>query len=148
MLLGKLRFCGNGSNGATAWYDGPVLPADYAADMSVGAAGCDANDSVTEATADRPFDPYSAIKIVGMACTTQAGGTADTNTYQLRSAAGNVTGVTCSVTNDGAAPKTCQVILAAPVAITAGATLAVQNTQSGTDDMSAKDMGCEAFYTY
>jgi hypothetical protein len=148
MLLGKIRFCGNGSNGTTPWFDGPVLPADYAADMSIGGAGCDANDSATEATADRPLDPYSAIKVVGMACTTQAGGAADVGTYQLRSATANVTGVTCTVTNDGAAPKTCSVILSAPVAITAGATLAVQNTQSGTDDMSAKDMGCEVFYTY
>lgn len=148
-----LRFCGNGSNAATAWYDGPVLIDDInnagtAVSTSIGSAFCDANDSATEATADRPFDAYTTIKVVGMACVTQAGGAADTNTFQLRSATADVAGVTCAVTNDGSLPKTCSVVLTAPVTITAGATLAVKNTQSGTDDMSAKDMGCRVYYSY
>lgn len=147
-LHDRLRFCGNGSNGATAWYDGPVLESDGATDFSLGSAGCDGNDSGTEATADRPMDAYSAIKVVGMACVTQAGGAADTNTFQLRTATADVAGMTCAVTNDGAAAKQCSVILAAPVAIVVNATLAVKNTQSGTDDMSAKDMGCTVYYTY
>lgn len=144
----KLRFCGNGSNGTTPWFDGPVLESDTATDFSLGSAGCDGNDSATEGTADRPIDAYSIIKIVGMACVTQAGGTSNTNTFQLRTATADVAGVTCAVTNDNTLAKQCSVILAAPVAIALGATLAVKNVQSGSDDMSAKDMGCTAYYSY
>ena len=143
----KIRFCGNGSNGAAAWYIGPVLESDTATDFSVGSAACDGNDSATEGTADRPMDAVTTIKVVGMMCATQAGGADDVNTFQLRSAVGDVAGVTCTVTNDGAAAKTCSVVLTAPVAVAVGATLAVKNTQVD-DDMSAKDVGCVAYYTY
>lgn len=147
-LHDRLRFCGNGSNGATAWYDGPVLESDGATDFSIGSAGCDANDSGTEATADRPIDAYHVIKVVGMECVTQAGGAADTNTFQLRNATANVSGMVCTVTNDGSLAKQCSVILAAPVTVPVNTTLAIKNTQSGTDDMSAKDMGCTVYYTF
>lgn len=148
ILLDRLRFCGNGANGTTPWYAGPVTEAEGETDFSIGSAACDGNDSGTEGTADAPIDAYSVIKVVGMACVTEAGGAADTSTYQLRSATADVTGVTCSVTNDGALAKQCSVILAAPVTIALGATLAVKNVQSGTDNMSAKDMGCTVYYTY
>jgi hypothetical protein len=147
-VYNALRFCGNGSNGTTAWYNGPVTEAEGETDFSIGSAACDGNDSATEGTVDLPIDAYHVIKVVGMECVTEAGGAADVNTFQLRTATADVAGMTCNVTNDGALAKQCNVILSAPVTIALGATLAVKNTQSGTDDMSAKDMGCTVFYTY
>lgn len=144
----KLRFCGNGSNGATPWYDGPVTEAEGETDFAIGTAACDGNDSGTEGTADRPMDAYTTFKVVGMACVTQAGGTSDTNTFALHDDTAAVAGMTCAVTNDGANPKTCSVILAAPVTVAAASELGIANVQSGTDDMSAKDMGCTVYYTY
>jgi hypothetical protein len=148
-LYDSIRFCGNGSNATTAWYLGPVTVGDaYGANFTTGGAACDANDSGTEATADEPPFPYVAYKIVGMMCSTEAGGADDVNTFQLRDDTADVTGVVCTVTNDGANPKTCSVILTAPVTVAAGSTLAVKNTNATDDDMSAKDAECIAYYTY
>jgi hypothetical protein len=146
----SMRFCGNGSNAKTAWYLGPV--SHYLADESTynfGGAGCDGLDSGTEGTADAPAsDGAAPLYVFAMRCTAEAGGADDVNTFQMRSATADVAGMTCSVTNDGAANKTCTVILNAPVTIAAGATVAIKNTQATDDDMSAKDAECEVFYTF
>ena len=151
-LYDSIRFCGNGSNGNTAWYIGSISK-NNGADNTTGSAACDGNDGAA-AVASVPM-PYVTYKVVGMMCATQAGGADDTNTFKLQTdadaggggAAADVAGMTCSVTNDGSLPKTCSVALAAPVSITAGAYMNIHNIQTD-DDMSAKDVECLVYITY
>lgn len=144
--LKEIRFCGNGPNGSTATYLGPVLESTYGADMSYAGAGCAALDNTTEGTADAPYDAIVAYKPVALMCATTCG-TSDTMTVQLRSAVGDVTGITCAITLTGS-PAQCVVRTAAPPTIAAGATMAVKVVNSGTDNCTAGHMECRLYVTY
>lgn len=148
-ILDSQHFCGQGANGATSSYIGPVLKSAAADETTYvfGAAGCDGLDSTTEATADNPLNRAGAINVVGMACTITDGGTDDAYAFQLRDDTADVTGVTCSITLDGSGTDVCSVILDAPVAVAHGSAMAVK--QTGTDDdCSGCDTECYVYFTY
>lgn len=146
MALTEIRFCGNGPNATTATYIGPVVEADFGADMTFGAAGCDAKDNTTEATADAPWNPSLAFKPVAMVCTTTCG-TDDTMTLQLRDDTANVAGMTCDITLAGAAAQ-CVVRDASPATVAANSAIAIRVVNSTDDNCSAGDIECRVFVTY
>lgn len=148
-MVQSAYFCGQGANGTTATYIGHVEHT-VGADSSTydfGEAGCDGLDNTTETTADTPMSFGSPFKVMGMNCYHAAGGTDDVYTFQARSAAADITGLTCNVTLDGT-DNSCSVILDAPVTIAAGATMAVKQVAATNDDMSAIDTECQIFYTF
>lgn len=149
MLLSSQLFCGQGANGTTTSYIGPVLPslADDMRTYVFGAAGCDGLDSTTEATADAVVS-YGAIKVVGMQCLIDDGGTDDVYTFYGRDDTANITGLTCTVTLDGANNDTCTVILDEPVTVAAASAMAVSQAAATNDDCSSCDTECRIFYTY
>lgn len=151
-LLGQAYFCGQGANGTTATYIPPVVwsLADDMTTYVYGAAGCDGLDNTTETSGDGVIlgGAGSALKIVGMACAVDDGGTDDVYTFQLRDDAADVTGATCSVTLDGSGFDTCSVRLAAPVTAAAGSLMAIEQAAATDDDCSACDTECTVFYTY
>jgi hypothetical protein len=146
IALHEIRFCGNGPNGNTTVYNGPILETDMDTDMTFGAAGCDANDSTTETNVDDAPIPF-AYKPVAMACLLAAGGTDDTVTFQLREDQSDVTGLTCNVVMDGANAQQCVVRLAAPETVAAGSLIDVSMVATD-DNLSAIDAECRVFVTF
>jgi len=144
-LTNAYRFCGQGANGSTTSFVGPVPIGSNGADYTTGAAGCDALDNTTEATADGPPDAFG-YTVNGMICSIADGGTDDTYTFQLRDDAADVTGVTCAVVLNGAGTDVCS-ISDVSVVVAAGSAVAV--SQTGDDDnCSACDTECLVFVTY
>lgn len=143
------HFCGQGANGTTATYIGPVLKSAAADETTYvfGAAGCDGLDNTTEATADAPLDTRGDIKVVGMTCVIADGGTDDVYTFQMRDDTADVTGVTCNVTLDGSGDDTCSVILDAPVTVASASAVAVKQVAATDDDCSGCDTECFVYYT-
>lgn len=145
-MMSPIRFCGQGPNGTTTSYVGPVPIGSNGADYSVAAAGCDALDSTTEATADAV--PFSfAYSVTGMICSITDGGTDDVLTFQARDDTANITGVTCNVTLDGSGTEVCSVDLAG-VSVAAGSTVAVSAVAATDDDCSLCDIECYLFVTF
>lgn len=147
-LTDVIRFCGQGANGTTAQYMGPVPFDDTEADLAYGGAGCDGLDSSTEATADAPWAPGYDFKVIGMMCSVDDGGTDDVYTFQMRDDTADVTGVTCNVTLDGSGFDSCTVVLEAPVTVAAASAIAVKAVAATDDDCSACDQECKVFITY
>jgi len=147
-LLAEQHFCGQGANGTTPTYIGPVLQslADDMRTYVYGAAGCDGLDNTTEATADAPLDRIQALEVHGMVCSV-TGGTDDVYTFQLRDDTADVTGVTCNVTLDGGL-QTCQVILDAPVTVATASALAVKQVAATDDNCSACDTECFVYFSF
>jgi hypothetical protein len=149
-----IRFCGNGINGATASYLGPV-PQGADSTYATGGAGCDGLDNTTEATADEAWLAGNlAFYPVAMVCAglcTAAGGANDAITYQLRDDTADVTGMTCAAgawTGDGVL-KQCKVSDETPVAVAAASKLAVK--MAGTDDdctAAGDDFECIVYVTF
>lgn len=147
MLLTQVRFCGNGSNGNTPMYNGPVLESDMDNDMTFGGAVCDANDSTTETDVDDDAVVGFAYKPTGMVCAIAAGGTDDTVTFQLREDQSDVTGITCNVVMDGAAAKQCSVRLSSPETVAAGSLVDIKIVAEN-EDLTAIDAECRVFVTF
>lgn len=144
MNVVQIRFCGNGPDGATTTYMGPVLLDDTEADLAFGGAGCDGLESTTEATADNPWHAGFAFKPVAMACVGLCtGGSAanDAIVFQLRDDAASVTGMTCTTAalgGDGV-PAQCTVRDASPATVAAASALAISITMTDDDCNDAGD---------
>ncbi len=152
--LAVIRFCGNGHNGATATYMGPVLLDDTEADLAFGGAGCDGLDNATEATADAPWHAGLAFKPVAMVCVGLCTGASTANdavTYQLRDDTASVSGMTCTATawTADATPQQCTVTDSTPETVAANSAVAVKI--SGTDDActdAGDDFECLLYVTF
>lgn len=142
-----IRFCGQGSNAATANYIGPNVPADMDTDLSYGSTGCDGKDSTTEATADLIWSPGADFDVVAMMCSIDEGITGD-HVFQLRDDTTDVTGVTCTITSDATGFDKCVVRLEDPPTVAAGSTIAVEVVGDAGDNCSACDVECKVFVTY
>ena len=148
--LDHLRFCGNGSNATTAVYMAPVLIGTaYAANMEFGGAGCDGADSTTEATADAVWNSL-VFKPVAMTCVVvgDAAGNNDVVTFQLRDDTADVSGMSCTVTMDGAVAKQCTVRDPSPATVALGSTVAVKVVAATDDDLSSADAECRVTVVY
>ena len=145
------RYCGLGSNAATAQYNGPVSTTkSFTADYTAGGTACIAagQSSTTEATVYGPISALAAVKVVGMQCAIAAGGGTGIGTFKFRvTLADTSPAMSCTVTNDGANAKSCTVILAAPVTVAANANTDIKVTW-GTDNMVAVGDECNVFYTF
>ncbi len=146
MALHAIRFCGQGPNGATPNYMGPVLLDDTEADLAFGGAGCDALDSTTETTADAPWHASFAFKPVAMVCTTTCG-IDDDMTLLMREDVSDVTGMTCDITLSGSAAQ-CSVRLTSPETVAANSALAIRMVNDGSNNCSAGDVECIVYITY
>lgn len=152
--LQVIRFCGNGINGATASYMGPVLLDDTEADTAFGGAGCDALDNTTEATADAPWHSSFAFKPVAMVCVGRCTGASAANdaiTYQLRDDTADVAGMACTATawtgDDNV--QQCSVRDATPATVAANSAIAIK--MSGTDDActdASDDFECLLYVSF
>lgn len=148
-----IRFCGNGPDGATTTYIGPVLASDIIdvtggaqdpVDVTFGSSFCDGLDSTTESTADRVFHAGWAYKPVSMACVglcTGATAANDAIVFQLRDDTASVAGMTCTtaVLGGDATPAQCVVRDSTPSTIAAGSALAVSVTMTNDDCNDAGD---------
>jgi hypothetical protein len=152
--LQVIRFCGNGMNGATATYMGPVLLDDTEADLAFGGAGCDGLDNTTEGTADAPWHSSFAFKPVAMVCVGRCTGASAANdavTYQLRDDTADVTGMACTASawsGDDAVAQ-CSVRDVTPATVAANSAIAVKI--SGTDDActdAGDDFECLLYVTF
>ncbi len=152
--LQVIRFCGNGINGATASYMGPVLLDDTEADLVFGGAGCDALDNTTEGTADAPWHSSLSFVPVAMTCVGRCTGASAANdaiTYQLRDDTANVAGVACTAaawTGDDNVQQ-CSVRTASAATVAANSAIAVKMT--GTDDActdAGDDFECLLYVTF
>jgi hypothetical protein len=155
IMLHEIRFCGNGMDGATAHYMGPVALDDTEADLAVGAAGCDALDDATIGNVDAAVDIATnfAFKPVAMACSgicTGATAANDTVTFLLYDDTVSVADVTCNFTFAGdATANQCTVTDTSPATIAAGSLLAVE--VAGTDDAcsdAGDDFECLLYVTF
>lgn len=136
--LETIRFCGNGPDGATATFMGPVLLDDTEADLVYGGAGCDALENVTEATADAPWHPAFAFNPVAMVCVGRCTGATAANdaiVFQLRDDTVDVTGMTCttSVLTGDDVPQQCTVRDSTPATVAAASTVAIDVTMTDDD---------------
>lgn len=131
-----LRFCGQGPNGTTSVFGAPVTLW-----APIGGTDCDAAESTTEGTADEVVH-LVAWNPTKMTCAIVDGGTDDTLTFQLRSAEGDVSGMTCNVTLDGSGVEECTVSDTTPETIAANATVAVEAVASTDDDCTGCDFEC------
>lgn len=148
--LDSLRFCGNGSNATTPVYMAPVLIGTaYAANMEFGGAACDGAESTTEATADAVWNSL-VFKPVAMTCVIVgvAAGNNDVVTFQLRDDTADVSGMSCTVTMDGAVAKQCTVRDASPATVALGSTVAVKIVAATDDDLSTADAECRVTVAY
>lgn len=149
--LQQMRFCGNGANGATAWYLG-LVGHTTAADTSTydfAEAGCDGIDSGDEGMADLPWESPFVVKPTAMVCVIEDTVGGDTATFQLRSALGDVAGMVCTTpTLDTAGYDQCSVTDTTPASVAALATLTVKTTMSGTDNLSAAGVECRVYFTF
>jgi hypothetical protein len=146
-MLGEIRFCGQGSNGATANYVGPQVEADMDTDLTYGSAGCDGKDSTTEATADLVYSPGFDFKPVAIMCSVDDGGTDDDLVFQLRDDTADVSNVTCTITLDGSGFDVCTATDPTPETVAAASAIAVKITATD-DDCSGCDVECRVYYTY
>ncbi len=152
--LMTIRFCGNGPDGATTTYVGPVLEGQIATDFQFSSAGCDAADSTTEATADAVWSPGFAFKPVAMSCVGLCtGGTPanDAIVFQLRDDTASVTGMTCTTAALGgdAVPAQCSVRTNSPATVAAASAIAVSITMTNDDcNEAGDDFECLVFATF
>ncbi len=152
--LQHFRFCGNGPNGSTPSYMGPVLLDDTEADLAYGGAGCDSLDHATEGNVDDALHAGFAYQVVGMACVGLCPGASAANdaiVFQLRDDTADVTGMTCTtsvLTGDGL-PQQCTLRDPTPVTVAAASLMAVKMTM--TDDActdAGDDFECVIFVTF
>jgi len=155
ILLEGIRFCGNGHDGSTAHYMGPVPLDDTEADLAVGGAGCDALDDPTIGNADAPWprSPNVAFKPVAMVCNGLCTGATPANdpvVFALYDDTAAVAGMTCTFTLAGdATAGQCTVTDPTPATVAAGSAITVK--VSGTDDVcddAGDDFECIVFVTY
>lgn len=140
----QIRFCGNGADGATPVYMGPVLLDDTEADLAFGGAGCDGLENTTEATADNPWHAGFAFKPVAMSCVglcTGASAANDAVAFQLRDDAASVTGLTCTtpILGGDGVPSQCSVRDSSPATVAANSAVAVSVTLVDDDCNDAGD---------
>jgi hypothetical protein len=126
-------FCGEANENGTV-YLGPDLAGfgGDGGDSTIGGTVCDALENATEATADGPLFANVAYKVAGMYCRidgTLAG--TETAVFTMRSAeAGTTPALTCTV---AAAQTDCRTLTGTTTNIAAGATVAVQMTQTSNN---------------
>lgn len=154
-LLHEIRFCGNGHNGATASYMGPV---PFAADATyaVGGAGCDALDDPTIGNVDDApgIGTDMAMEVVGLVCSAKCTSTSpadDTVTFTLYDDTAAATGfdcVTSALGGDGVAAQ-CSDRFTTTHSIAAGSLLAIEI--AGVDDVcndAGDDFECLLYVTF
>jgi len=155
LFLDTIRFCGNGNDGSTAHYIGPVPFDDTEADFITGGAGCDGMDNATIGNVDDawPSGVYTAFKPVGMVCSgicTGATAANDAIVFALYDDTAAVAGMTCTFTFAGdATVNQCTVTDTTPATVAAGSLLAIK--VSGTNDVcddAGDDFECRLFITY
>lgn len=126
-------FCGEAAENGTVFL-GPALTSLGGAgdDTTIGGTVCDTLESGTEATADGPLFAQVPYKIMGLYCRidgTLAG--TETVVFTMRSAAADTTPVlTCTV---AAGQTDCRTLTGTTTNIAAGATVAVQMTQTSNN---------------
>jgi hypothetical protein len=126
-------FCGEANENGTVFL-GPALTnfGGGGDDTTIGGTVCDALESGTEATADGPLFANVPYKITGMYCRidgTLAG--TETVVFTMRSAEAAVTpALTCTV---AAAGTDCRTLTGTTTDVAAGATVAVQMTQTSNN---------------
>jgi hypothetical protein len=129
----QVLFCGENAENGTTFF-GPSTGAfgGNGADLSIGSAACDALDNTTEATADAPIFTLVPFKVTGMYCKTDGTlGASETLTFTLRTAAGaTVPSVTCAL---AVGEQECRANIPTTTDIAAGATIAVQATESSNN---------------
>ena len=137
--------CGQQANAGTI-YGGPALSSlnGDGAEYAIAGAVCDALDNAAEAGADAPLGlANTAFKVMGMLCEVSSSG-ANGVVLTLRSAAAGLTpAVTCTVPTGS---TTCSTATASTTDIAAGATVAVQATN--TEDLSLQDFWCRIFIAW
>lgn len=152
--LETIRFCGNGPDGATTTYMGPVLLDDTEADLAYGGAGCDALDNTTEATADAPWHAAFAFKPVAMVCVgmcTGASAANDVITFQFKDDTAAVAGMSCATAALGgdATPAQCTVRDSTPATVAAGSAIDVSITMTNDDcNDPGDDFECLLYVTF
>lgn len=152
--LMRIRFCGNGPDGATTTYISPVAEGQIATNFEYGSAGCDGEDSTTEATADEVFHIGYALKPVAMSCVALCTGATAANdvvVFQLKDDTVAVTGLTCSTSALGgdATPAQCSVRTSSPATIAAGSAIDVSIVMTNDDCNDAgDDFECNLFVTF
>ena len=142
-----ILLCGEMGN-ATAHYTSPATGysggAFYADSATVlydiGGAGCNAQDSTTEATADEIMFADNAFKVLGFYCTVSSSGAGAGVTINLRSAAADLTpDVTMTIATGDTTGAS---VIATTTDIAAGATFALKTVSA--NDLSAQDEWCIA----
>lgn len=155
LLYQQIRFCGNGNDGSTAHYMGPVPYDDTEADLMTGGAGCDALDDATIGNVDAawPISPNLAFYPVSMVCSgicTGASAANDTITLTLYDDTVAVSDMACSFTFAGdATANQCTVTDESPTLVAAGSLLAIG--VAGTDDVcddAGDDFECYLYVTF
>lgn len=161
--LQAIRFCGNGPDGATTTYIGPVLASDIIdatggaqdpVDITFGSAFCDGLDNTTEATAERVWHAGWAFRPVAMSCVglcTGASAANDQIVFQMRDDAASATGVTCTTAalgGDGV-PAQCTVRIPTASQVAAASAIAVSVTMTNDDCNDAgDDFECVVFGSF
>lgn len=143
----EVLLCGEMGNAAAHYtspstgYSGGAFYADAATVLyALGAAGCNAQDSGTEATADEIMFANNAFKVLGMYCTVSSSGAGAGVTINLRSAAADLTPDVTMVIATG--DTTGVSVIATTTDIAAGATFALKSVSA--NDLSAQDAWCIA----
>lgn len=138
----QVRLCGQNVNASTV-YLGPDLAGFWGRALTSlqGAAGCDALESTTEATADAPLNAsYPAFYVTGFRCSDSSDAAADV-VFTLRSAAADTSPVvSCTIAGTGTG-QDCFAVISNPPLVASGATIAVKVV--GTEDLSAQDASCD-----
>lgn len=140
-------FCGDLPNNSTN-YVSPAAGYASGAEMAntasyiLAAAGCAAEDSGTEATADEIMYTQTAIKPIGLYCQVTSAGS-NGIAFHVRSATANITpDITCTIATGS---TECTSYTPATTNIAANATVAVSATT--TEDLSAQDYWCQVQFS-
>lgn len=148
-MMMQVILCGEQANNGTIYMSpvsGFATGALYAAgttanDLSyaLGGAGCDAEDSGTEGTADEVLFANTAFKVLGMFCAVSSSGSNGV-TLNLRSATANLTpNITITIPTTATTGATA---LTTTTDVAAGAAFALRVIN--TEDLSAQDAWCVA----
>lgn len=151
-IRGQAIFCGDLPNNTThftspssgypggIFYNSTLTAGDL--DFDLAGAGCAAEDSTTEATADEIMFTGLPVKVHGMYCRVSSSGSNGV-TLRVRSAAANLTpDVTCTIATSA---TECRSITPSTTDVAANATVAVAAVS--TEDLSAQDFWCLVDYS-
>lgn len=155
----SIIFCGQLPNNDTTHYLGPISIDGTGAGEGVaadaGGTACDAADSGTQATADNPVWPSTAIKPIGMICraVTDAGATGSGSngiTFTLEAGASTPAAlspaISCTVPTLG---TECSTFLSADSQLTTVAAGSLMDVLApSTENLSANDGWCKVFYVF